>query len=89
MNSVFNRKLDAAPVQPMSADRGNNALGTRLSELARSVRQGYTQMFGIPDYERYTAHMASHHPCDPLLPRREFFIRSIERKYCRSGPRCC
>ncbi|MFM0696801.1 YbdD/YjiX family protein [Paraburkholderia graminis] len=46
-------------------------------------------MFGIPDYERYIEHMASRHPCDPLLSRREFFIWSIDRKYCRNGPRCC
>ncbi len=46
-------------------------------------------MFGIPDYERYTAHMAAKHPGEPLLSRRDFFAQSIDRKYGKSGPRCC
>ena len=46
-------------------------------------------MFGIPDYERYLAHMAAHHPGEPLLSRRDFFAQAIDRKYGKSGPRCC
>jgi uncharacterized short protein YbdD (DUF466 family) len=46
-------------------------------------------MFGIPDYERYLAHVAVHHPGEPVLSWREFFDRSIDRKYGKSGPRCC
>lgn len=55
----------------------------------RSARQACRQVFGIPDYERYLAHMASHHAGEPLLSQREFFARAIERKYGNSGPRCC
>jgi len=65
------------------------ALRTRLARLARALRGAYLQVFGIPDYERYTAHMASRHPGDPVLARREFFIMAIDRKYRGSGPRCC
>jgi uncharacterized short protein YbdD (DUF466 family) len=89
MKSIFNGKLLAVPVRATNAESGSNALGTQLSELARTMRGACRQMFGIPDYERYAEHMASHHPCDPLLSRREFFIVSIDRKYCRNGPRCC
>jgi putative selenoprotein len=42
----------------------------------------------IPDYERYLAHVAEHHAGESVLSRRDFFIRSIDRKYGRSGPRC-
>jgi uncharacterized short protein YbdD (DUF466 family) len=64
-------------------------LGRRLVEAAAQVRRGYLQMFGIPDYERYLAHLATHHPGQEPLTRKEFAARAIERKYCRSGPRCC
>jgi uncharacterized short protein YbdD (DUF466 family) len=89
MKTIFNGKLVAVPVQATNVHPGSTVLATRLSVLARTMRGACRQMFGIPDYERYVGHMASHHPCDPLLSRREFFIRSIDRKYCRNGPRCC
>jgi uncharacterized short protein YbdD (DUF466 family) len=76
--------LRATQAQPVT-----DALGTRLSGMARTMRQAYLQMFGIPDYERYTEHMASRHPEAPVLSRREFCARSIDRKYARNGPRCC
>jgi uncharacterized short protein YbdD (DUF466 family) len=60
-----------------------------LRDYARTLRQGCRQMFGIPDYERYTAHMAAKHPDKSLLSRRDFFAQSIDRKYGKSGPRCC
>jgi uncharacterized short protein YbdD (DUF466 family) len=64
-------------------------LGRRLAETAAQVRRAYLQIFGIPDYERYLAHIASHHPDQAPLTRREFAARAIERKYCRAGPKCC
>ena len=55
----------------------------------RALRQACRQIVGIPDYDRYVAHMAKHHPTDAVLSRKEFFARAIDRKYGRSGPRCC
>ncbi len=89
MKTIFNGKLAAVPVRDANADAPSNTLGTRLTEFARTMRGVCTQMFGIPDYERYIGHMALRHPSEPLLSRREFFIWSIDRKYCRNGPRCC
>ena len=60
-----------------------------LRNRAHMVFAGLRQVFGIPDYERYLAHMAAHHSDEPVLTRRDFFARSIDRKYSRSGPRCC
>jgi uncharacterized short protein YbdD (DUF466 family) len=77
----------AAPVAAAAAETG--APGARLRDRLRVVRQACRQVFGIPDYERYLAHMAAHHAGDPVLSRREFFARSIDRKYGKSGPRCC
>ena len=55
----------------------------------RGMRQVCRQIFGIPDYERYVAHAAAHHPGAPVLSRRDFCAQAIERKYGKSRPRCC
>lgn len=60
-----------------------------MFERVRGIRQVCRQLFGIPDYERYLAHAAEHHPGAPVLSRREFYAQAIERKYGKSGPRCC
>jgi uncharacterized short protein YbdD (DUF466 family) len=69
----------------------NEAGAARASfrDRLRALRSGYMQIIGIPDYERYLGHMAAHHPGETPLSRREFCARSIDRKYGRSGPRCC
>jgi len=60
-----------------------------LLERVRVIRRICRQMFGIPDYERYLAHAAVRHPDAPVLSRRDFCAQAIERKYGKSGPRCC
>lgn len=60
-----------------------------LRDRTQTILAGLRQVFGIPDYDRYLAHMTAHHPDEPVLTRRDFFARSIDRKYSRSGPRCC
>ena len=64
-------------------------LRSRLIETVGQVRRAYLQIFGIPDYERYLAHVAAHHPGEAPLSRRDFSARAIERKYARAGPKCC
>ena len=64
-------------------------LRSRLTETVGQVRRAYLQVFGIPDYERYLAHVAAHHPGEAPLSRRDFSARAIERKYSRAGPKCC
>ena len=64
-------------------------LRSGLIETTEQVRRAYLQIFGIPDYERYLAHVAAHHPGEAPLSRREFSARAIERKYSRAGPKCC
>ncbi len=61
----------------------------RLIETVGQARRAYLQIFGIPDYERYLAHVAAHHPGEAPLSRRDFSARAIERKYSRAGPKCC
>jgi uncharacterized short protein YbdD (DUF466 family) len=64
-------------------------LRSRLIETAGQMRRAYLQIFGIPDYEHYLAHVAAHHPGEVPLSRRDFSARAIERKYSRAGPKCC
>ena len=68
---------------------GAGATKARLRDWLGALRQAYLRLIGIPDYDGYLAHMAEHHPCEPVLSRRAFCARSIDRKYGKSGPRCC
>jgi uncharacterized short protein YbdD (DUF466 family) len=69
-------------------DRGGDGEAGLYARL-REARQACRQVFGIPDYERYLAHAAATHPGEPVLSRREFFARSLDRKYGAGGMRCC
>ncbi len=76
--------LSAAPTSgEVSAPKGI------VSGRARGIGQICRQLFGIPDYERYLAHVEARHPGAPVLSRRDFCAQAIERKYGKSGPRCC
>jgi len=55
----------------------------------RDVRQVCRQIFGMPDYERYLAHAAAHHPGRPVLSRSAYCAQAIEHKYGKGGQRCC
>lgn len=63
----------------------DSSLRLRLRSLCSACRS----VFGIPDYERYLAHAAERHAGMAVLSRREFFARSIDRKYGKGGMRCC
>jgi uncharacterized short protein YbdD (DUF466 family) len=68
---------------------GGSSLAQPLRDGAHALREGWLQVCGIPDYERYLAHHAERHPGEPVLSQRDFFARAIDRRYCKSGPRCC
>ena len=55
----------------------------------QALRQAGRQMFGIPDFDRYRAHMQAKHPGAPLLSEREFHAMAIDRRYGAARPRCC
>ena len=76
---------------PTGATRtpGDAGIPKEAASGVRGIRQICRQIFGIPDYERYLAHAAARNPGAPVLSRREFFAQAIERKYGKSGPRCC
>jgi len=73
----------------MSADNSLSAGATPSAGWRARLRRAYLQLFGIPDYARYLGHMHTHHPEAPVLTARAFHAQAIDRKYCKSGPRCC
>ena len=50
------------PAVAPTADDAGSAPRSGLRAYAHSLRQGCRQVFGIPDYDRYVAHMAVQHP---------------------------
>jgi len=61
------------------------SLLVRLQRVLRVIRS----IIGAPDYERYVAHMESHHPGCAVMPRDEFMRQRLESRYSRPGSRCC
>ena len=81
--------LSAAPSGAAGTSGEVSVAKEAVSGRARGIGQICRQLFGIPDYERYLAHAAARHPGAPVLSRRDFCAQAIERKYGKSGPRCC
>ena len=57
----------------------------RLTYLAAVVRR----VVGVPDYERYVAHVHTYHPDTEPLTWDQFYRMRLEDRYNRPGARCC
>lgn len=44
---------------------------------------------GVPDYDRYVAHMRRSHPDTPPMSREAFFVNRLDARYGRGASRCC
>jgi uncharacterized short protein YbdD (DUF466 family) len=60
-------------------------LAGRLRAAARVTRT----VLGVPDYERYLAHVRATHPHATPLTRNEFARERLNERYSRPGARCC
>ena len=47
------------------------------------------EVMGENAYERYRAHQRRHHPAEPVLSRRDFECRRMDRMEITPGQRCC
>lgn len=57
----------------------------RLHRAADIIRR----IIGVPDYDRYVAHLRACHP-DRTPPTRDEFVRErLADRYSRPGARCC
>lgn len=57
----------------------------RMARTAEVVRR----IIGVPDYDRYLAHVQAHHPDATPMTREEFVRQRLADKYSRPGARCC
>jgi uncharacterized short protein YbdD (DUF466 family) len=44
---------------------------------------------GVPDYDRYVAHMRAHHPERPVMSYPEFFNERQQKRYGGGRTGCC
>ncbi len=61
----------------------------RQAGLFRRIAETARLMIGLPDYDRYLRHMASHHPGEPPMTRAAFVANRQNARYGRGGSRCC
>ena len=61
------------------------------SVVARVRRAGdvVRRVIGVPDYERYVAHMEAAHPSETVLSHDDFERERMTARYQRPGARCC
>ena len=57
----------------------------RVERAANVVRR----IIGVPDYDRYVAHVRTHHPEVTPMCQRDFEKQRVLDKYSRPGGRCC
>ena len=60
-----------------------------LVRWALDVAAVVRRVIGVPDYDRYVAHVRSRHPEHPLPTREEFMRECLTERYNRPGSRCC
>ena len=60
----------------------NRDIWARVAKIIRRI-------IGVPDYERYVAHVRRCHPEQPLLSRDDFSRDQLTRRYETPGNRCC
>ncbi len=44
---------------------------------------------GVPDYDRYLAHVRRAHPDTAPMSREDFFANRLQARYGRGASRCC
>jgi uncharacterized short protein YbdD (DUF466 family) len=65
-------------------------------DLVRSTRSTIERaayvirrVIGVPDYDRYVAHVHAHHPGTAPMERDEFTRQRLVDRYSKPGARCC
>ena len=69
-----------------------NVLAAAWQRLSgRLARAGVVlrALAGVPDYDRYLAHMRAHHPADVPLARNDFARLRLAERYEKPGGKCC
>lgn len=61
----------------------------RVRGAIRRAAAVVRRIVGVPDYERYVAHVRKCHPGTVPMSRTEFEQARLEDRYSRPGQRCC
>lgn len=62
---------------------------TELRQSLGRIAAVLRAMLGVPDYDRYVAHLRVRHPGARVPPREEFLDRCLADRHARPGSRCC
>jgi uncharacterized short protein YbdD (DUF466 family) len=76
--------LPSAGFDPARRYNQDVQLAERLQRFAALIRR----ILGVPDYERYVAHVRAAHPGQVPMTEREFFKDRLEAR-AKPGSRCC
>jgi uncharacterized short protein YbdD (DUF466 family) len=63
-----------------------------VAEVTAALRRAASvvrRVVGVPDYERYVAHVRDCHPGTEPMTQRQFEESRLHDKYSRPGQRCC
>lgn len=61
----------------------------RLRVALRHAAAVVRRIVGVPDYDRYVAHVRECHPGAMPMSRNDFEQKRLEDRYSRPGQRCC
>ena len=61
----------------------------QVSAALRRAAAVVRRVVGVPDYERYVAHVRECHPGTEPMSQRQFEESRLYDKYSRPGQRCC
>jgi uncharacterized short protein YbdD (DUF466 family) len=61
----------------------------RVRDAMRRTAAVLRRVIGVPDYDRYVAHVRHAHPGATPLSREEFEHARLEDRYSKPGQRCC
>ncbi|WP_042443531.1 YbdD/YjiX family protein [Azospirillum sp. B510] len=62
---------------------------SNLSRFRGYFEQTAKLMIGVPDYDRYVAHMGERHPDKPVMTYQEFLDNRLEARYGAGKAGCC
>jgi len=60
-----------------------------FKSIVRDTANVIRRVIGVPDYDRYVAHVRQHHPGGQVMSRAEFIQQRQVDRYSRPGSRCC
>jgi uncharacterized short protein YbdD (DUF466 family) len=69
--------------------RPPNVTTASVRRFARRAGHVMRRILGVPDYDRYVAHLRARHPDSTPVPRERFVRQRLEERYSTPGGRCC